>query len=132
MRPLANGAHVEAWARSIGFSNIVPANWHVTIIKTHAPIDHSGLVRDLSTLIVPASADRLVGRMGGTIGLMFRLGSIEARHREFRMAGADWEHRDFRTHVTIAVDDRRRLDTFEPFAGELIFGGEVWSPPGSP
>lgn len=129
VRPLANAAEVETWARSNGFTNIVPANWHVTIIKTHGLIDLGGLVRDLATLVVPASSNRLVGRMGGTIGLMFRSGAIETRHREFRIAGADWEHQDFRAHVTIAVDDRRRsLDGVKPFAGELVFAEEDWSP----
>lgn len=128
VRPLTNAPEVETWARSIGFSDIVPANWHVTIAKTHAPVDLGGLARDLSTLIVPASSNRFVGRMGGTIGLMFRSGAIETRHREFRMAGADWEHKDFRTHVTIAANDRRSLNGIEPFVGELVFGGEVWSP----
>ncbi len=59
---------------------------------------------------------------------MFRSGAIETRHREFRIAGADWEHKDFRSHLTIAMDDRRRLGGVEPFAGELRFGGEVWFP----
>lgn len=128
VRPLTNAAEVKTWARSTGFSDIVPANWHVTIAKTHAPVDLGGLARDLSTLLVPAASDRLVGRMGGTIGLMFRSGAIETRHREFRMAGADWEHKDYRSHVTIAVDDVRSLDGIEPFAGELVFGGELWFP----
>lgn len=134
VRPLANAAQVETWARSNGFSNIIPANWHVTIAKTHGPIDLGGLVRDLSTLVVPASSNRLVGRMGGTIGLMFRSGAIETCHREFRIAGADWEHKGFRAHVTIAVDDRRRsLDGVKPFAGELVFAEEDWFlPPFTP
>ena len=128
VRPLANAVEVERWARAVGFDNTVPANWHVTIVKTSVGFDLGGLVRDGSELVVPASSNRLIGRMGGTIGLMFRSGAIESRHRAFRMAGADWEHHDFRSHVTLAVDDRRSLDAIEPFEGELVFGGEVWSP----
>lgn len=60
---------------------------------------------------------------------MFRSGAIKTRHREFRIAGANWEHQQFCAHVTIAVDDGRSLDGVEPFAGELAFGGEVWTPP---
>lgn len=128
VRPLENADQVETWARSFGFRDIIPAEWHVTIIKTHTPVIE-GLRKDASALIVTAAPNRLVARMGGTIGLLFRSKRLERRHREFRLAGASWEHKDYRPHVTIAVDDRRALDDVSPFAGELVFGGEVWSPP---
>ncbi len=127
IRPLANAEAVADWARSAGFDDIVPANWHVTIAKTHDTVDVANLTLDASVLVVPASPRRLVARMGGIIALRFRSVPIATRHREFRIAGAGWEHRDFRPHVTIAVDDRRELDGVVPFAGDLVFSGEIWS-----
>ena len=59
--------------------------------------------------------------------MMFRSVTIATRNREFRIAGAGWEHPAFRPHVTISVDDRRELDGVAPFAGDLVFGGEIWS-----
>ncbi|PZU69288.1 hypothetical protein [Sphingobium sp.] len=128
VRPLANADVVADWARSAGFDDIVPSNWHVTIAKTFEVVDVASLTPDASVLVVPASPGRFIARMGGIIALMFRSVPIATRHRVFRIAGADWEHRDFRPHVTLAVDDRRQLDGVAPFAGDLVFGGEIWSP----
>ena len=81
-------------------------------------------------LIVEAWEHRLITRMGGTIALLFGSVALTARHREFRDAGADWGHPNFRPHVTIAVDDWRDLGGIVAFADDLVFGGEIWSPPG--
>ena len=129
VRPLANAPELASWARSAGFDDIVPSNWHVTIAKTHEPIDLGTLKPDASSVIVPASRHRLVARMGEFIALRFRSTTIATRHRQFRAAGAGWEHRDYRPHVTIAINDRREFDSVVPFAGELVFGGEIWCPP---
>ena len=128
VRPLANSEVVADWARSAGFNDIVPSNWHVTIAKTYNAVDVTTLIPDASVLVVPASPRRLIARMGGVIALMFRSVTIAARHREFRIAGAGWEHRVFRPHVTIAIDDRRELDGMVPFSGDLVFSREIWSP----
>lgn len=99
----------------------------MTIAKTTEPVDLSKLTPDPAELIVKASPDRLLARMGGVVALMFRSVPIATRHREFRIAGAGWEHRQFRSHVTLAVDQGQNIAGLEPFAGELIFGGEVWT-----
>jgi hypothetical protein len=126
---LANAQELASWARSAGFDDIVPSNWHVTIAKTHETVDLGAMKPDASSVIVPASRHRLVARRGEFIALMFRSATIATRHREFRAAGAGWEHRSFRPHVTIAINDRRELEGVVPFAGELVFGGEIWCPP---
>lgn len=128
VRPLANAEAVADWARSAGFDDIVPSNWHVTVAKTYEAVDVATLIPDTLVLVVPASPHRLIARMGGIIALMFRSVTIAARHGEFRIAGADWGHRHFRPHLTIAVDDRRDLDGVVPFAGDLVFSREIWSP----
>lgn len=129
VRPLANADEVACWARAAGFDDIVPSNWHVTVAKTYDAVDLATLSPDASDLIVPASRHRIMARMGGIVALMFRSATVATRHRAFRSAGAGWEHRHFRPHVTIAIDDRREFGGLAPFAGELVFGGEIWSPP---
>jgi hypothetical protein len=128
-RPLENAKALGDWARGQGFTDIVPANWHVSIAKADTGAGLSDHALHTSPLIVPASAQRLVGRMGGIIALMFRSPIIERRHRALRIAGADWDHRDFRCHITIVVDDGRDLAGIAPYDGELVLGGEVWSMP---
>ncbi len=130
VRSLANAEAVAQWARSEGFADIVPRNWHVTLARTYEAVDLSMLRPDPTMLIVEASEDRVITRMGGIIALLFGSVALAARHREFRDAGADWAHPNFRPHVTIAVDDRRDLGGIVAFADDLVFGGEIWSLPG--
>ena len=126
LRRLADPCALGAWADRAGFRDGLPANWHVTIAKATRSAVLDAFPRVDRPLTVPASTDRLVGRMGGIIALMFRSPAIEQRHRQISIAGAEWEHHNFRCHVTFAVDDGRDLYDLRPFSGRLIFSAEEW------
>jgi hypothetical protein len=66
VRPLANSEVVADWARSAGFDDIVPSNWHVTVAKTYDAVDVTTLTPDASVLVVPASPRRLIGAWEGS------------------------------------------------------------------
>lgn len=129
-RPLVNADDVAAWARAAGFIDLMPENWHVTVINTRTRIDADTLAADAAELVVPASGNRLVIRMGYEaefIALAFQSASLAARHMAFRVAGAETDHRQFRSHVTFTINYGRDLTGVTPYAGPLVFRGEVWT-----
>ncbi|MBU2118700.1 MAG: hypothetical protein KJ954_14025 [Alphaproteobacteria bacterium] len=127
---MLNADDMAAWARAAGFDDIRPDAWHVTVANSRSRVDLDTQVAAVDELVVPASDHRLVVRLGERgefVALAFRSTILAARHIQFRAAGAEWGHRQFRSHVTFAVDDRRDCAGVKPFAGALVFGGEVWS-----
>jgi hypothetical protein len=120
-RPLLNSAAVASWARGEGFADLRPSAWHVTVaggLPECVSLDPAGLT-------LPPSPARTVIRMGGFVVLTVVSFALARRHRRLRGAGAPWEFRRYRPHVTFTVADGRDLGTVRPYVGALDLGPET-------
>lgn len=130
-RKLKNGADLLAWARSQGFTDLMPASeLHVTIAYSKAPVDWFavGQTWQGEELKVDAGGPRLIERFGEAVVLLFASSELRWRWREIREAGASWDHEDYQPHVTFTwnlgdVD----LATVQAYNGPLVFGPEIFA-----
>lgn len=130
-RKLKNGADLLAWARSQGFTDLMPAGeLHVTIAYSKAPVDWMAIAPTWQgeELKVNAGGPRLIERFGEAVVLLFASSDLRWRHNEIREAGASWDHPDYQPHVTFTwnagdVD----LSAVQAYNGPLVFGPEVFA-----
>ncbi len=135
-RPLKNADAVREWAKGQGFKTTLPAgDMHATIAFSKEPVDWNGVPDGFDGEIVPASADqengaRSVEQLGdkGAVVLRFESPDLASRWRQFRRAGASWDHDSYQPHVTITYDAGDvDLSKVEPYDGPLEFGEEVFA-----
>jgi hypothetical protein len=126
-RPLLNAADVIAWARAAGFAKTLPADdMHVTVAFSKTPL---AWPESEDAPVVAEGGDRSVERLGdeGAVLLRFESEALAGRWREFKDAGASWDHPGYKPHVTFTIGaDDVDLSWIEPYAGELRFGPEMF------
>ena len=125
LRPLEDALVLADWARSQGFRDLVPAAWHVTIIKSVSPLQRRSFALDDANLLLPPSRSRFVVRMGGFIVLTIQSRDLSARFAALRAIGVETERRFYAPHVSFSVAARRDLSDVRPFDGPLTFGPEM-------
>ena len=134
-RPLKNADALTAWAKEQGFKTTLPAgDMHVTIAFSKEPVDWNGVPDGFDSEIVPASAgqksgNRSVEPLGdkGAVVLRFESTDLASRWRQFRRAGASWDHESYHPHVTITYDGGDvDLSKVVPYDGPLEFGEEAF------
>ena len=131
-RKLINGADVIAWARSQGFTDLMPASeLHVTIAYSRTPVDWMkvGQTWHGEQLKIDAGGPRLIERFGEATVLLFASDELRWRWQEIVDAGASWDHPEYQPHVTFSwkpgdVD----LSNVQPYNGPLVFGPEEFEP----
>lgn len=124
-----SAAAFTAWAKSQGFTNLVPEyELHATIVYSRAPV----WFRPQGGNVAASSGGRFVTPLGskGAIVLHFVAPELEARWKEARQMGASWDHGDtYSPHVTITFDAGEvDLSKIVPFDGDLVFGPEIHEP----
>lgn len=149
-RPLLNGAALRDWALSQGFKTTMdPAQMHVTLAYSKAPVDWAGLgepclwVETVPPVSVPPSGrqddyfaaiiasigpvTRTVQPLGddGAVVLRFDYRPFTERNAELNRRGALWKHPNYKAHVSITYGDIPTA--VEPYTGPLVFGPEEWS-----
>lgn len=127
-RKLINGGDVIAWARSQGFTDLMPAGeLHVTIAYSRTPVDWMkvGQTWHGEELKVPAGGPRMVERFGEAIVLLFASDELRWRWQECIDAGASWDHPEYQPHVTFSWNaPNADLSMVQPYNGPLVFGPE--------
>lgn len=118
-RRLLNCDDLAHWASHYGFSELVPSNWHVTLVRTEERCQLDG-----AELAIPAGVQRRVCGMGGFFALRFCSLALKRRHAALRQSGGVRCYRPFRPHVSFAVRDCRSLSAVDPYHGPLLFGPE--------
>lgn len=124
-----SAAAFAAWAKSQGFTNLVPENeLHATIVYSRAPV----WFRPKGGNLAASNGGRFVTPLGnkGAIVLHFVAPDLEERWKEARQMGASWDHGDsYSPHVTITYDAGDiDLSKVMPFDGDLVFGPEIHEP----
>lgn len=119
-RPLVNSDELAQWAESVGFDDLVPSAWHVTVARAIP-----GWPLDTTSLTIGPNISRSVAGMGYFLALLFHSPALARRHAAYRRAGGAWDFRRYRPHVTFAILDGRCLEHVTPYRGRLLFGAET-------
>lgn len=129
-RPLLNPEDVVAWARSVGFKDILaPEKMHVTIAFSSKPVDWSRFEPDKKTLKINDGHRELkaFGAEGKSIVLTFETHYLHDRWKYYMDGGCSYDFPKYIPHVSITYDglpDGLDLKSIVPFDGQLRFGQE--------
>jgi phage-related protein (TIGR01555 family) len=131
-RKLKNGDDLLAWARSQGFTDLMPAGeLHVTIAYSRTPLDwmKAGQTWQGEELKISAGGPRVIERFGEATVLLFASDELRWRWQEIRDAGASWDHPEYQPHVTFTwAAGNVDLSKVQPYNGPLILGPEIFEP----
>lgn len=131
-RDLVNVDAVRQWAESVGLKLVDDP--HVTICYSRAAVDWSkageawGQDED-GRLRVPPGGMRMIEKLGSnSIALLFASSNLTYRHVDLKeRLGTTWDYPDYQPHVTVEErDGPLDVRAVEPYAGELVFGPEVF------
>lgn len=136
-RKLLNGADLIAWAKDQGFDTTLPASdMHVTILYSRTAVDPMKMGEtwygdEKGRLRIKPGGPRAVERLGeSAVVLLFASYELESRHRDMVQAGGSHDYPEYQPHVTISygVPAGTDLSAIKPYAGELLFGPEIFEP----
>lgn len=128
-RDVINKAEITRWAKSQGFTDIVP-DLHLTIAYSRTPVDWFKVGTSWTDRVEiaaggPRQMDRL-GPDGKYIALLITANELIWRNREIREAGASWDWPDYQPHISIQIGGDVDLDKVEPYQGRIILGPEIF------
>jgi len=128
-RDVLNRADIVRWAKSQGFTDVVP-DLHVTIAHSRQPVDWFSVGTSWSERIEmvegsPRQMERL-GEDGKYIVLLITANELVWRHREIIEAGASWDWPEYQPHISIQIGGEIDLSKVEPYRGRIILGPEIF------
>jgi phage-related protein (TIGR01555 family) len=128
-RDVVNRAEIERWAKSQGFTDIVP-DLHVTIAYSRTPVDWFKVGTSWSPkLEISEGGPRQMERLGPTgqyIALLIAANELVWRHREIVEAGASWDWPHYQPHISIQIGGEVDLSKVGPYQGKIVLGPEVF------
>lgn len=128
-RDVINRAEIERWAKSQGFTDIVP-DLHVTIAYSRTPVDWFAVGQSWSDkLDIAAGGPRQMERLGADgkyVALLITANELVWRHREIVEAGASWDWPEYQPHISIQIGGEIDLSKVEPYQGRIVLGPEIF------
>jgi hypothetical protein len=125
-RKVLNAPAIARWAKQQGFDTTLdPSDMHVTIAYSKRPVTWPE--PRSSRIELNASQGRSVKQFGeGAVVLTFDSALLNDRWRQFRQAGASWDHPEYRPHITISYRLPPDVDirTIKPYTGPITLGEE--------
>lgn len=133
-RKVTNAEDVVTWAKSVGFTNILPeSELHVTIVYSRLPVDWAKTPEDeRGGVYIGKGGMRMLDVFGPVdnqvVALLFSSSALSARHREiYDATQGSWDWPEYQPHITISVGTPpANLRSIEPYRGELMFGPEMF------
>ncbi|WP_309086404.1 anti-CBASS protein Acb1 family protein [Chelativorans sp.] len=128
-RDVLNRAEIVRWAKSQGFTDIVP-DLHVTIAYSREPVDWFKVGTSWSEKLEiavggPRQIERL-GEDGRYVALLITANELVWRNREIREAGASWDWPEYQPHISIQIGGDIDLSKVEPYQGRIVLGPEIF------
>lgn len=131
-RPLINGYDLRNWAEEQGLT-MLSEDMHVTLAYSRGGVENlsDGLEAD-SNYVSNADPNSLrqlafFGKEKSILVLKLNAPELVARWEELIVACANWDWPIFEPHVTLSYAAKEvDLEQIKPYAGDLIFGPEVW------
>lgn len=128
-RDVLNRADIVAWAKSQGFTDIVP-DLHVTITYSETPVDWMTMGESWrGKLEIEAGGPRLVealGPDGKYKALLFTAYELVSRNQEMRDKGASFSWAEYQPHISIQIGGDVDLATVKPYTGKIVLGPEIF------
>lgn len=125
-RDVVNSKAITDWAKSQGFTDIVP-DLHVTIVYSRTPVDwfKIGATWD-DEIKIPRGGPRQIEQFnGGAIVLLIASNMLMWRNEAAREAGAVSDYPDYQPHITISYGAMPEGE-IEPYQGEIVLGPEIF------
>jgi phage-related protein (TIGR01555 family) len=130
-RDVINKAEIVRWAKSQGFTDIVP-DLHVTIAYSREPVDWIKVGQagewsseDDGKITIAPGGPRLMERFGDAVVLQFASSRLTWRHEDIKRLGAVTDYPDYQPHVTITWNATDiDLSKVEPYRGKIVLGPE--------
>lgn len=128
-RDVVNRADIVRWAKSQGFTDIVP-DLHVTVAYSREPVDWFKVGTSWSPKLDiseggPRQMERL-GEDGKYIALLITANELVWRHREIIENGASWDWPEYQPHISIQIGGEIDLEKVEPYHGKIVLGPEIF------
>ncbi|MFU0503641.1 anti-CBASS protein Acb1 family protein [Pseudaminobacter sp. NGMCC 1.201702] len=127
-RDVLNKGEIVRWAKSQGFTDIVP-DLHVTIAYSRTPVDWFKVGTSWSEKVeIGAGGPRQMeglGADGKYIALLITANELVWRHREIIEAGASWDWPDYQPHISIQIGGDMPANV-EPYQGKIVLGPEIF------
>lgn len=105
-RRVLNATEIRQWARAAGITSLVVADeLHATICYSTRPLDWMAVGQPWEEEIdIPAGGPRVLELFGdgGAVVLRFASSALQWRHKEFKEAGASWDHAEYAPHITLS------------------------------
>lgn len=129
-RDVVNKSDIIRWAKSQGFTDIVP-DLHVTIAYSRKAVDWFEVGTSYADrLDIPAGGPRQMEALGPTgdyKALLMTAWELVWRHEQIVEKGASWDWPDYQPHISIQVGGDVDLSKVEPYQGKIILGPEIFS-----
>ena len=134
-RKLLNAAEVITWAKGQGLKSILaPDDMHVTVLYSRTAVDPIKMGEtwsgdDKGRVTIKPGGPRAVEKLGDSaVVLLFASSDLSYRHMSMVESGASHDYDEYQPHVTLSYDIPEGMDlaTIKPFAGELVFGPELF------
>jgi len=124
----ALGLYEFATAIQLDPETFVP-DLHVTLAYSTDPVnwDDPAFQMDPTQLTIEGAEDRAVEMLdGGAVVLRISSRALSQRWSQFIMAGASWDHDDFKPHITLAYDEGYDMDNVgrSMYGPGIVFGAE--------
>lgn len=127
-RDVLNRDDIIRWARSQGFTDVVP-DLHVTIAYSSKPVDWFAVGTSWSDKVeIGAGGPRQMAELGPDgkyKALLITANELVWRNREIRDAGASWDWPEYQPHISIAVGGDMPSGVV-PYQGKIVLGPEVF------
>lgn len=123
-RDVVNKAEITKWAKSQGFTDIVP-DLHITIIYSRKPVDWFAMGSSWEEgMTIPKGGARQMETFGEAKALLVQSNMLQWRHEEMVGNGASYDFPEYQPHVTISYG--AMPDNVEPYQGKIVLGPEIF------
>jgi len=141
-RKVLNKNDIVDWAKSVGFTSILPEDdLHVTVVYCKDKVDWNEVDRDQPKMLLNLDEDderEMHLFDGGACVLEIKSPELKDRNTELAALGIKSKHPEYRSHITLTYQkpDDLEIDDIVPYRGPIIFGPEKfekiktggWSP----
>jgi hypothetical protein len=123
-RTLTNSEPLIAWAKEQGFKTVLePKDLHVAVVYSKEAMKWDAV--ENTDAAINCTAGKVVRFDGGAVVLKLISPELQARHKEFKAAGASYDFPSYQPHVTLSYDAKEvDLTKITPYEGVLEFGPE--------
>lgn len=123
-RDVVNKAEITKWAKSQGFTDIVP-DLHVTITYSTTPVDWFAMGSSWDEgMTLPKGGARMMETFGEAKVLLIQSNMLQWRHDEMVGNGASYDFPEYQPHVTISHGDMP--GNVDPYQGKIVLGPEIF------